>query len=93
MKRAKKRKKPAVTMSQAELKRLIHRTSDLSTTQALCLFIAYIMEETEITVDDKKVVEIVDGVNRWADAVDDHLITLKEVAEIIEKHTGAVITW
>lgn len=49
------------------------------------------MEEKVIDCDEDKICEIFDGVMRYSDAVSEHLITLTQVREIVEKHTGLKI--
>lgn len=89
-KKPKSKKKP-VTMTQAELKKLSKELSDEAVTRALTLFLAYMMEEQDF--DLERLCDCVDGINRWAEAVDDHLITINQVAKIIEEHTGVELIW
>lgn len=85
-----KKKKP-ITLTQSQLKRMAKELSDEAVTRALTLFLAYMMEEQDF--DLERLCDCVDGINRWASAVDDHLITIRQVARIIEEHTGVEITW
>ena len=89
-KKPKSKKKP-VTLTQSQLKKMSKELSDEAVTRALTLFLAYMMEEDGITIE--KLCDIVDGINRWGEAVDDHLITINQVAKIIEEHTGVELIW
>lgn len=92
VKKPKSKKKP-VTLTQRQLKEYTRQVSDESVTRSICLFIAYMMSEKEIEFDSERIIELVDGITRWTEAVDEHLISIRQVAAIIEEHTGLRLDW
>ena len=52
---------------------------------------AYLMED--YGWDDEKLVEYYTKIAEWSDAIDQHLISCKTVAEIINKQTGEEVRW
>ena len=95
MKRVKKpkNKKKPVLLTQHQLDELKTSISRDAVTKSVCLFIAYMMEEEEINFDADRIGEMVDGIDGWAGAIDDHLISLRNVADIIKEKTGMVVKW
>lgn len=55
--------------------------------RVLTLCAAYLMEEDGWDVD--RICEFYDGIVRWSNYIDSHLISLTTVNKIIEEHTGA----
>ena len=72
-----------------EKERLISRERTIQ--RMLLLTGAYLMEEYDW--DDERLVEYYNKIAEWSDAIDKHLITCKQVAEIINNQTGAQIRW
>lgn len=54
--------------------------------QNLLLSAAYLMDEEGY--NDAQIVEFWQSLTRWAEAIDEHLISIQTVADIIEKETG-----
>lgn len=73
-----KSKKPEV-MSRSNVNKLLSKF--------LVLTIAYLMEETEFN-SVEKLMDFYDGILRWLNAVQDHLITVNKARELVEEHTG-----
>lgn len=59
--------------------------------QAMILTIAYLMDE--LSYDEDKCLAVWEGVARYAEAVDDKLITMQKVCDIINNATGLQIRW
>ena len=59
--------------------------------RVLVLSAAYLMEEADW--DDNDLVEYYEGICRWSDAIDSHLIQIQQVIDIINEKTGATIKW
>lgn len=59
--------------------------------QAMILTIAYLMDE--LGYDDERCVAVWEGVARYAEAIDDRLISMRKVCDIINKATGLNIRW
>lgn len=88
----KKRKKKQVhiDITESKLNRLKDEITNAVTGQALLLVTAFCAEEYQL--DDEGVAELWDSLSRWAEAINDHLISLKQVQRIVEEHTGTKIT-
>ena len=43
--------------------------------------------------DEDKLIDYYEAISRWSDAIDKHLISAKQVAEIINERTGAQMKW
>ena len=85
MRSPKKTRRPSqtpVVMMARDVTKLKQQVSD----RVLCLVTAYLMDELDY--DEDKIVEMWEGISRYAAAIDDHTITLNKVKEIIQEHTG-----
>lgn len=59
--------------------------------QTMVLTIAYLMDE--LGYDEDRCLDVWDGVARYADAIDEKLITMNKICDIINEHTGLNIRW
>lgn len=60
--------------------------------RTLVLVTAWTMDELDY--DEDKIIEMWDGISRWADAIDHKkLIKLETVCDIISEHTGLKLRW
>lgn len=59
--------------------------------QTMILTLAYLMDDEDF--DSERLLGVWDGVTRYAEAVDSHLISLRKVCDIINKSTGLGIRW
>lgn len=89
----------AITLSKAEINEFNRRVKEgeaklkeETTSIAILLVLAYLMEETEFN-DADKLVAMYTKLNDWADSISDHLISVKNIAAIIEEKTGLEIKW
>ena len=85
MRGPKKTKRPSQTplvLYERDLRKLRESISD----HVLTLVTGYLMDELDY--DEDKIVALWEGIARYSNAVEDHLITLNTVKEIIEKNTG-----
>lgn len=60
-------------------------------TQMMIMLAAYLMDYEGF--DDKQIVDAWQGVTRYAEAVNDKLISLNKVCKIINENTGLDIRW
>lgn len=83
MSRPKVRKpKTTITVTQRDLQRLQER----ATARALILAASYLMDDFEY--DPDAILDFWDGISRYAEAIDQKLISIQKVTQIIEEHTG-----
>jgi hypothetical protein len=82
-----KKKPKAVMMSKRALGEL---ESDIAK-KMVVLSMAYLMDE--FSYDKKALCDFYDGLERYLNAIDEKLITIKTVEEIIYEHCGIVIRW
>lgn len=94
-----KPKNGSITLSKAEINEFNRRIKEgeaklkeETTSIAILLVLAYLMEETEFN-DADKLVSMYTKLNDWADSISDHLISVKNIAAIIEENTGLEIKW
>ena len=80
-----KRRTGLVTLSRAQIKRLRNET----TAQALILMLACCMDEWDFT--DEDIVRFSERFHRYCDAVDTHLLTIQQVAQILYEETGVAV--
>lgn len=59
--------------------------------QTFLLVAVYLMDEVGYKED--KILEIWDGITRYADAVQNKVITMNRVCKILEEHTGIKVRW
>jgi len=81
--KSKRKKAPTLTRS----------TQDKMLAKFLILDIAYQMEQPEFDGNVDALVEHFNKMFEWMYAVKDHLITVNQVAKLIEEKTGRHITW
>lgn len=80
MSRPKKQK--SITISKTQLR----RHDDEVVQKMIILSAAYLMDEMDYSED--RIVEYWEGLTRYAEAIDQKLITIRQVNDIIEQHTG-----
>ena len=91
---SKKRKPNAnICLTKADVRKLKSDITAKATMYATILFMAYIMEDPGVDCNEDKLCEIFEGVQRYMEAVDDHLITIRQVCDIIKNHTGLDIQY
>ena len=59
--------------------------------QTYLLVAAYLMDELQYSED--KIIELWDGVTRYADAVRNKDISMQRICQILEEHTGLKVRW
>lgn len=59
--------------------------------KAFLLVTAYLMDEFDY--DASRIGDMWDGIARYSEAIDSHLISLEKVGEIITEHTGIETKW
>jgi len=82
-----------VILTEYELKKLKSQIATQTTSKVLLLVTSYLMEEPEVNFNEDRIIDLWDGVSRYAEAIDQHLITLNQVAGIIKDHTGLDVKW
>ena len=86
MSRPKIRKpKTTITVTQRDLQRL----EEKATARALILAASYLMDD--FGYDPDQILDFWDGVARYADAIDQKIISIRTVTKIIEEHTGLML--
>lgn len=71
-----------ITLTNRELNKLKLDVTE----RVLCLVTAYMMDELDY--DEEKIVDMWLSIQRYANAIKDHTITLNKVKEIIQEKTG-----
>lgn len=61
------------------------------TGQTLILTLGYLMDDMDY--DPESLLGVWEGVTRYAEAVNTHIISLQKVCDIINEHTGLGIRW
>lgn len=59
--------------------------------QTFLLVAVYLMDE--LNYEEDKILEIWDGVSRYADAIKTKTISMHKVCKILEEHTGMKVRW
>lgn len=77
--------KKQITVTKAQLKKVYQK----ATMDGLVLFIATAMDEFGWTIDDVEKFSV--RLNRYSEAVDEHLISIRKVREIISEVMGVEI--
>ena len=85
--KAKKRKNKTVTMTRAKWR----ETKAEALGQCFILVAAYLMEDMKAPAEE--ILQLWDGVARYAEAVDQKLITMSKVCKILSDYTGMEIRW
>ena len=67
----------------------IKKLEDEAWKKCAILTTAYVMDE--LGYDEDKIMDFHDHLDKWIDAIDEHLITIDQVCKIIEEHTGIKI--
>ena len=77
-----KRRTQTITLTRTQIKRLRNETM----TQAIILMLACCMDEWDFT--DEDIVRFSKRFDRYCKAVNDHLLTIQQVAQILHDETG-----
>ena len=80
-----KRKKPNITLTNAQVEKLKHE----SIWWAMIMFLATAMDEMDWTEED--IDKFAVRLDRYMTAVEDHTITINKVSQIIEEQLGVKI--
>lgn len=59
--------------------------------QTFLLVAVYLMDE--LNYEEDKILELWDGVSRYADAIKTKTISMHKVCKILEEHTGMKVRW
>ena len=59
--------------------------------QTMILTLGYLMDDLDYDAD--RLIEVWEGLTRYAEAVNSHIISLDKVCEIINANTGLEIRW
>jgi len=78
-------------MTRYERDKLVNKLAIETTQKLYVLAGAYLMEEPEFNYSEDRIIEFWQGLSRWAGAVDEHLISLEDVARIFNEKTGAEV--
>lgn len=87
MKRAKKPKQERVTLKRSELMEMCNE----QVRKAFLLMATAAADELDL--DEDQLTAIAERSARYAEYIDDHVIRLKEVADILEKNAGIRWRW
>ena len=80
--------KRQLVLTERDLKRIKTEISH----KTLVLVTAWTIDE--LGYDEDKIIEMWDGIARWADAIDHQkIIKLNDVCDIISEHTGLKLRW
>ena len=82
-----KRKNKKIEVTPRKLTEIKHDIAG----QTMILTLGYLMDDLEY--DPDKLIEVWNGLSRYAEAIDTHLITLNKVCDIINENTGLSIRW
>jgi len=85
------KKQITYTMGEKAMQRLKDEITDDAVKKASLMFIAYIMDEYDYDTD--KLVELFLGIERYLNAMNEHLISAEKVRSIIKERTGLDIQW
>jgi len=69
----------------------IRKAKEDAVGKCLTILVAALMDEYDLERED--INKVIDRFSRYSEAVDEHLITVKQVAKIIEEQTGVVVKW
>lgn len=87
MKRAKKPKQQAYTLTRKQVKEMCSEQVE----KAFLLMATAAADELDL--DDDKLVAIAERSARYAEYIDDHVIRMNEVSDILKKKTGLDWRW
>ena len=87
MKRAKKPKQQAYTLTRKQVKEMCNEQI------AKAFLLMATAAADELDLDDDKLVAIAQRSARYAEYIDEHIIRLNEVSEILENKTGIKWRW
>lgn len=82
-----KKKPKAVVMSKTAVRELEEHIAK----KMIILSLAYLMDE--FSYDKEAICDFYDGLERYLNAIDSKLITIKEVEKIIKENCGINIRW
>lgn len=82
-----------ITLTQSAINKLKKEVSTLAMRKAFVIMMGYMMEDPQFDCDEDKITEYFNGVERYAQAIEDHFITLHKICEIIKEKTGIEIGW
>lgn len=82
-----KKKPKAVVMSKTAVRELETRVAK----KMVVLSMAYLMDE--FSYDSEAICDFYDGLERYLNAIDEKLITIKQVENIIKEHCDIQIKW
>lgn len=82
----KKKQKGQITLTRSKVKALKSEITEEALQKTMLLFL--LAARDEFGLGETRIVRLIERVDRYADHVDNHLVSLKEVQEIFEKNTG-----
>ncbi len=78
--------KKKITLTRAKLGQIKKDVCDEATEKATLLFLAALHDEYGF--GEKRLCRVLETISRYAEHIDNHLISLREVQKIVEKNTG-----
>ena len=91
MKRFKKPKTGSITVSGKELLKIKQEITDTAVGTASLLYMVAAKDEFGFTFED--IEKLFVRATRYAEYIDDHVISMKNLADDLEKETGIKIKW
>lgn len=91
MKRFKKPKEKSITLKAKDIERMKREITKNTTTDALLIFLVAAKDEMNLSYDDCRQIYL--RADRYCMYLDDHLATIKQLAETLKKDTGIDVEW
>lgn len=84
-----------IHLSRKELRQRDIDVTELAIGQTMLAVCGYIMDEPEFDFDDDRIASLWKGVERYIQTVNDpnSNFKMKDLAKVVEKHTGIRVVW
>ena len=79
-------RRPKYEISEKQLEKIKYEVSKEATQKACLLCVGAMADTLNLTED--QICEVAEDITRWAINLEDHIITLNNIADVIEKKTG-----
>lgn len=93
MKKSKHKPQVHYNITEVQLRKIKDEVANEACNKMCTFMLAYLMEDENIHYDEDKIIDTFMAMERWSEALDEHLISIRKVCDIIQEKTGIEVRW